>query len=41
VRSLVVDIVWMVGVCVWGVVSLVSVVLYGGCVMSVCVACED
>jgi hypothetical protein len=41
VRSLVVDMVGMVGVCVLGVVCLVVVVLLGGCGVCFCWACEE
>ncbi len=40
-RSLVVDMVGMVGLCVCGVVCLVRVGWFGGCVVCVCGACEE
>ena len=40
-RSLVVDMVGEVGLCVLGVVCLVGVVGWGGCGVCVCGACEE
>ncbi len=40
-RSLVVDMVGMVGWCVLGVVCLVGVVWFGGCGVCVCGACDE